>query len=97
MTSRGDVRFSLVKNCAANAYDAIPKVIIKIDVRKALAVLTGAGYREIADAGVLCVVERDGIESTIYAGGRILVKTDEESVADEVAAEIYAIISDVLD
>lgn len=82
--------FAVVKCCSADAYDAVPQSLVKVDVGKALAALVAAGWREVADAGVMCVVTRDGVEATLYSSGRILVKTTDASVAERVAARLYA-------
>ena len=92
----GRIEFSLMKTCEADAFDAFPKTVIKIDVEKALAILKVCGYSEVSDAGVMCVVEKDGIESTVFSGGRILVKSPDEDVAGRVAAAIYETIAGAL-
>lgn len=85
--------FAVVKCCSTDAYDAIPQALVKIDIGKALAALGSKGWREVADAGIMCVVEKDGIESTIYSSGRILVKTVDSAIAEKAAKEIYEAIS----
>jgi hypothetical protein len=82
-----------VKCCSADAYDAIPQSLVKIDVGKALASLRSKGWREVADAGIMCVVEKGGIESTLYSSGRILVKTVDSMIAEKTAKDVYEAIS----
>ena len=90
------IEFSLVKTCSADAFDAIPKTLVRIDIEKALAILKASGHKEITDAGGMCVVEKDGVESTIFSGGRILVKTADEKVAGSTATAIYETIAGAL-
>ena len=87
------MNFAVVKCCSADAYDAIPQSLVKVDIGKALAALRSKGWREGADAGVMCVVEKGGIEATLYSSGRILVKTIEPIVAEDTAKEIYEAIA----
>jgi hypothetical protein len=83
------MKFAIVKCCSADAYDAIPQVVVEVKIDKALEKLTSKGWRIVADAGVMCVVERDGQEATLYSSGRILIKTPEQSVAESIAVQVY--------
>ena len=56
------MEFMMVKTCEADAYDAIPKDLARVNIDKAVEELTNAGYELIADAGVMCVVTKDGLE-----------------------------------
>ena len=86
------MNFAVVKCCSADAYDAIPQALVKIDIGKSLAALKSAGWREVADAGIMCVVEKGGVEATLYSSGRVLVKTVESTIAEKAAKEIYQAI-----
>jgi len=86
------MKFAVVKCCSADAFDAIPQSLVKIDVGKALAALKSKGWREVADAGIMCVVEKGGVEATLYSSGRILVKTAETEVAEKTAKDVYEAI-----
>ncbi len=86
----------MVKTCEAEAHDAIPKTLIKVNIEKALALLKSAGYEEISDAGVMCVIKHDNLESSLYAGGRVLVKTADSQTAENEAKNIFNIIEDAL-
>ncbi|MBI5001378.1 MAG: hypothetical protein HZB92_07645 [Euryarchaeota archaeon] len=85
-------RFSLVKTCSADAFDAIPRRLTSVDISRAVESLKRAGYSIVADAGRLCVVEKDGREMTLYSSGRVLVKTGDEEEARRAAEELYACI-----
>ena len=87
------MNFAVVKCCSADAFDAIPQALVKVDVGKALAVLKSKGWREVADAGIMCVVEKGGIEATLYSSGRILVKTADSIIAEKTSKEVYEAIS----
>ena len=82
--------FAIVKCCSADAYDAVPQSLVKVDIGKALASLAAAGWHEVADAGVMCVVARDGVEATLYSSGRVMVKTADAGVAERTAKRLYA-------
>lgn len=83
------MNFAIVKCCTADAYDAIPQALVKVDIGQALAWLKANGWREVADAGIMCVVEKGGVEATLYSSGRILVKTANTAIAERAAKEIY--------
>ena len=84
--------FTLVKTCSADAFDAIPRKLINIDISKAVESLKHAGYSIVADAGRLCVVEKGGVEMTLYSSGRVLVKTAREEIARQAAEQLYSCI-----
>jgi len=86
------MEFIVVKTCAADAHDAIPKKLASVDIAGSLSKLKLAGYKEVADAGVMCVVEKDGVESTLFSSGRVLVKTGDPILAEKTAKGIYEII-----
>ncbi len=82
--------FAIVKCCSADAFDAVPQSLVKVDIGKALAALVAAGWHEVADAGVMCVVAKDGVEATLYSSGRVLVKTSDAGIAERAVARLYA-------
>lgn len=86
------MEFIVVKTCAADAHDAIPKTLVSVNIADSLKKLLAAGYKEVADAGVMCVVEKDGVESTLFSSGRVLVKTADSIVAEKTARGIYGAI-----
>ncbi len=81
--------FMMVKTCEADAYDAIPKKLARVNVDKAVKELEEAGYTIIADAGVMCVVEKDGLELQLFSSGRVLIKTPELDVAEKGAGALF--------
>ncbi|MFH0815549.1 MAG: hypothetical protein V1934_01855 [Methanobacteriota archaeon] len=87
------MNFAVVKCCSAEAYDAIPQALVKVDIGKALSSLKAKSWREVADAGIMCVVEKEGVEATLYSSGRILVKTVESAIAEKAAKDIYDTIA----
>lgn len=91
------MEFTMVKTCEAEAYDAIPKFLIRVDIENALVLLKDAGYKEIADAGVMCVVEKDQLELTVFSGGRVLLKTSDEKTAEDAAKRLFEVIEGALE
>lgn len=81
--------FIVVRACSADAYDAVPQHLTRIDVSRALPKLEHAGYRVLADAGRMCVLEKEGLEITLYSSGRVLVKTDSVERAEVAAKAVY--------
>jgi hypothetical protein len=81
--------FAVVRCCSAEAFDAIPQSLVKVDVPSALSALAGRGWRVVADAGVVGVVEKHGVEATVYSSGRVLVKCEDAKAAEKIAKELY--------
>ena len=82
--------FMMVKTCEADAYDAIPKKLARVNIEMAVTELQEAGYTLIADAGVMCVVEKGGLEMQLFSSGRLLIKTAELAEAEKGAKELFS-------
>lgn len=93
----GEMDFMMVKTCEADAYDAIPKKLAKVKIEKAVTELQEAGYAIIADAGVMCVVEKGGLELQLFSSGRVLVKTAELAKAEEGANLLFSNLKEALE
>ncbi|MEW5937041.1 MAG: hypothetical protein AB1665_04375 [Candidatus Thermoplasmatota archaeon] len=81
--------FIVVRTCSADAYDAVPQRLMRIEISEALPALSRAGYRVLADAGRMCVLEKDGLEITLYSSGRVLVRIESAEAAEEAAKALY--------
>ncbi len=84
------MEFMMVKTCEADAYDAIPKNLARVNIKKAIEELTSAGYELIVDAGVMCVIMKDGLEYQLFSSGRILMKTPDLEIAEAGASGLFA-------
>ena len=92
----GKMDFMMVKTCEADAYDAIPKKLARVNVDTAVRELETAGYNIIADAGVMCVVEKDGLELQLFSSGRVLIKTPELEIAEKGASALFGVLDEGL-
>ncbi len=84
------MEFMMVKTCEADAYDAIPKNLARVNISKAIEELTSAGYELIVDAGVMCVIMKDELEYQLFSSGRILMKTPDLDTAEKGADALFA-------
>ncbi|MCK5038696.1 MAG: hypothetical protein KAS16_06305 [Thermoplasmata archaeon] len=90
------MKFMMVKTCEADAYDAIPKELARINIDAAVRELQEGGYTLIADAGVMCVVEKEGLELQLFSSGRVLIKTAELEVAEKGANALFENLDEAL-
>ena len=90
------MKFMMVKTCEADAYDAIPKELARVDVDTAVRELEAGGYTIIVDAGVMCVVEKDGLELQLFSSGRVLIKTPELEIAERGANALFDSLDEAL-
>ena len=86
------IQFSMIKTCDGEAFDAIPRTIIKIDIEEALASLKASGYSEVSAEGSACTVAKGGLEISIFSSGRVQVMSPEPDEASRTASAIYKII-----
>jgi len=83
------LEFLAVKPCKFDAFEAVPKDRVKLDLSKCEGVLSEKGYEILSNPKVMLVVKKD-IEISIYPLGRLLmhpVKTRED--AERIAKELY--------
>ncbi|UCE90976.1 MAG: hypothetical protein JSV90_06000 [Methanobacteriota archaeon] len=79
-----------MRPCKAEAFEAVPKGRVKLDLYECERLLAGSGYEIVANRGVMLVV-RKGIEMTLYPHGRILMcPVDSKEDACRLAEELYA-------
>jgi hypothetical protein len=84
------LEFLAVKPCKYDAYEAVPKRKISLDLDDCERALASKGYEILSNPRVMLVV-RKGVEITIYPHGRLLmhpVKSKER--AELVANDLFA-------
>ena len=84
------MEFLAIKPCRHDAYEAVPKRKIALDLDEAERVLAAKGYEILANAKVMLVVKKDH-EITVYPHGRLLIHpVKDRAVAERIASELYA-------
>lgn len=86
------IDYSFARNCDTGSFNAHPKTTMKIDIEKVLPALKIKGYKEISNAMVKCIVEKDGVEITMNFHGDVIVKTEDEELAGRLIDDVYRII-----
>ncbi len=66
------MEFLAVKPCRYDAFEAVPKGKVSLDLDDCESRLKGSGYEVLANPGVMLVV-RKGVEITVYPHGRLLM------------------------
>lgn len=79
------LEFLAVKPCKYDAYEAVPKGKVSLDLDRCEQILARAGYSVLSNAQVMLVVKKD-VEITLYPRGRLLM----HPVAAREDAERYA-------
>ncbi len=81
--------FYLLRPCEGkSAFEALPKVQVRIDISKSSQELKAHGY-EITDAGVMLIAKKGDVEISIYPSGKLLVKGLPKEQAFDKVNEIY--------
>ena len=86
------MEFLAVKPCKFDAYEAVPKGNISLNLDACEQILSKSGYEILASPKVMLVVKKN-VEISIYPRGRLLihpVKDREE--AERIAKELYQAI-----
>jgi len=84
------VEFLAVKPCKYDAFEAVPKGRVSLDLDECERILAKVGYEILSNPKVMLVV-RKGVEITVYPRGRLLmhpVKDREE--AERHAQAVYS-------
>lgn len=82
--------FLAVKPCRHDAYEAVPKRKLSIDLDDAERILSTKGYEILANPKVMLVV-RKVHEITLYPHGRLLMHpVKDRETAERIARELYS-------
>lgn len=83
------LEFLAVKPCKYDAFEAVPKGKVSLDLDKCERALASEGYEILSNPKVMLVV-RKGVEITIYPRGRLLMHpVKEKGEAERLARELY--------
>ena len=86
------LEFLAVKPCKYDAYEAVPKDKVSLDLELVEKLLSKNGYEILASPKVMLVV-RKGAEITIYPRGRLLMHpVHGKSQAEQLAKELYSVL-----
>lgn len=83
------MEFLAVKPCKHDAYEAIPKGKVNIDIDESERTLSSKGYEILSNPKVMLVV-RKGVEISIYPKGRLLMHpVSDRDEAERIAKALY--------
>ena len=86
------VEFLAVKPCRYDAFEAVPKEKVVLDLDHVEEVLSKSGYEILSNPKVMLVVKK-GEEITIYPRGRLLIHpVHARERAEELAKELYSVL-----
>lgn len=84
------LEFLAIKPCRHDAYEAVPKRKVSLDMDECERVLSGKGYRILSNPKVMLVMTK-GVEITLYPHGRVLMQpVRERELAVRIAEELYS-------
>ncbi len=83
------MEFLAVKPCKYDAYEAVPKGKVSLNLDECERKLSSKGYEVLANPKVMLVVKK-GVEITVYPHGRLLMHpVKERAEAEKLAKELY--------
>jgi hypothetical protein len=83
------LEFLAIKPCKYDAYEAVPKGRVSLDLDRSESILSERGYEILSNPKVMLVVKKD-VEITIYPAGRLLMHPVKDRVeAERVARQLY--------
>jgi len=85
-----DLEFLAVKPCKHEAYEAIPKGKVSLDLEDTERALSAKGYEVLSNPKVMLVVRKD-VEISIYPRGRLLMHpVSMREDAERIAKRLYS-------
>lgn len=79
----------LLQPCKTTAaFEAIPDSDLRLDLEAVEQRLHAAGWRTLANAGVMLVIRRGTDDASVFKSGKLLIKTRDATVAQRVWTEI---------
>ena len=86
------LEFIAVKPCKYDAYEAVPKARVSLDLDECEHTLAKKGYEILSNAKVMLVVKK-GVEISIYPRGRLLMHpVSERAEAERIAKELFEVL-----
>lgn len=86
------LEFIAVKPCKYDAYEAVPKAKVSLDLDECEHMLAEKGYEIMSNAKVMLVVKKEA-EISIYPRGRLLMHpVSERDEAERIAKELYKVL-----
>ena len=83
------LEFVTVRPCRFDAFEAVPRDRLALDLDDCERLLKDAGYEVVSNAGVMLVV-RKGLDVTVYPHGRLLIHpVKDKAQAERAADEVY--------
>jgi hypothetical protein len=83
------LEFLAVKPCKVDAYEAIPKGKVNLDIDECERILSQNGYEILSNPKVMLVVKK-GVEISIYPRGRLLMHpVSGREDAERIAKALY--------
>lgn len=83
------MEFVAVRPCRFEAYEAVPRSRLTLDLDECEEKLRSSGYTVVSNAGVMLVV-RKGAEVTVYPHGRLLMHpAKDKAEAESIAKAVY--------
>lgn len=84
------LEFLAIKPCKYDAYEAVPKEKVSLDIDEVEKVLKKNGYEILSNPKVMLVVKKKA-EISIYPRGRLLMHpVSDRQEAERLAKELYA-------
>jgi len=84
------LEFLAVKPCKYDAYEAVPKGRVNLDMDEVERALGRSGYEILSNPKVMLVVKKT-VEISIYPHGRLLMNpVSDRQEAERLAKELYA-------
>lgn len=84
------LEFLAVKPCRHDAYEAVPKRKVSLDLDECEKILAAKGYDILSNPKVM-LVTRKGVEITLYPHGRLLMQpVREKASAERIAEEFFS-------
>lgn len=84
------MEFLAVKPCRFDAYEAVPKGRVSLDLDECERTLAPKGYEVLSNAGVMLVLRKE-VEITVYPHGRLLLHpVKDRDAALRIAGQLYS-------
>ncbi len=83
------MEFLTVKPCRYDAYEAVPKEKVALDLDECEHILSAHGYEVLSNPKVMLVVKKE-VEITVYPRGRLLMHpVTQRAEAERIAREFF--------
>ncbi|MCU0861279.1 MAG: hypothetical protein MUE65_03055 [Methanomassiliicoccales archaeon] len=86
------MRFKVLRVCQSKGFSIVPQEVVRYDLDRAAALLEAKGF-ESQQMEVMLLLSKDGVQTTMYVNGRLMLQPiEDKEYARSLAESFYEMV-----